>query len=188
MERAAALARDRPLAGLVVVAAAIGVASGIKSLDNGAVGESARGYDLMAEHGAWPAAREYGYLHSETLTTSAPAFQAAIFGREDADGPFARQRPGSACARHGGRPSSQAQWTHPISVEALRASVLAAGAAHRRCSGRGDRRHLRERRARSRREPRPAGAPSCSRARGRCWSALRVRSSRRPRSSRYCSG
>ena len=64
--------------GFVVVAAAIGVASGIKSLDNGAVGESARGYDLMAEHQAWPAAREYGYLHSDTLSTSAPAFRAAI--------------------------------------------------------------------------------------------------------------
>jgi uncharacterized membrane protein YdfJ with MMPL/SSD domain len=113
----------------VVVAAAVGIASGIKSLDNGAVGESARGYDLMAEHQAWPAAREYGYLHSETLTATAPAFRAAIV---DVKTRMSRSLGNIRVElAHDGRTAVvSGQWTHPIDVAALRASVLAASRAH----------------------------------------------------------
>jgi uncharacterized membrane protein YdfJ with MMPL/SSD domain len=62
----------------VAVALVLGVAAGTKELQNGAVGESARGYTLMDEHGAWPPAREYGYIHSERLTAGDPPFRAAI--------------------------------------------------------------------------------------------------------------
>src|SRR5438552_15819520 len=64
----------------VVLALALGVATGTKSLQNGAVGESARGYALMDEHRAWPPAREYGYVHSDTLEASDDAFQGAALG------------------------------------------------------------------------------------------------------------
>jgi uncharacterized membrane protein YdfJ with MMPL/SSD domain len=64
--------------GFVVAALALGAAAGTKELQNGAVGESARGYALMDEHGAWPPAREYGYIHSATLTVGDPEFRAAI--------------------------------------------------------------------------------------------------------------
>jgi uncharacterized membrane protein YdfJ with MMPL/SSD domain len=113
----------------VVVAAAAGIASGIKSLDNGAVGESARGYDLMAEHQAWPAAREYGYLHSETLATSAPAFRATIL---DVKTRMSRSLGNIQVelARDGRTAVVSGRLTHPIAVDALRASVLAASAAH----------------------------------------------------------
>ncbi len=62
----------------VVAVVALAAVGGTKELDNGAVGESARGYSLMDEHQLWPWPRELGYLHSDTLTTEAPAFRAAI--------------------------------------------------------------------------------------------------------------
>src|SRR5436189_3832033 len=62
----------------VVLAVAALAATGTESLQNGAVGESARGYSLLDEHQAWPPAREYGYLHSDTLQTDDPAFRAAV--------------------------------------------------------------------------------------------------------------
>jgi uncharacterized membrane protein YdfJ with MMPL/SSD domain len=46
----------------VAAAGAIGFATGIKSLQNGAVGESARGYELIDEHQAYGPSREYGYV------------------------------------------------------------------------------------------------------------------------------
>ena len=55
-----------------VVAVAAMVATGTDSLQNGSVGESARGYTLMDEHpGAWPPEREYAYIHSDTSTFAA---------------------------------------------------------------------------------------------------------------------
>src|SRR5262245_24137169 len=62
----------------VAAAVAVGVVTGTESLQNGAVGESARGYTLMDEHRAYTPAREYGYLHSDTLRTADPRFTAAI--------------------------------------------------------------------------------------------------------------
>src|SRR5205809_1048450 len=53
-------------------------ATGTQSLENGSVGESARGYALMDQHQAWPPAREYGYLHSDTLTVGSAGFRSAI--------------------------------------------------------------------------------------------------------------
>jgi uncharacterized membrane protein YdfJ with MMPL/SSD domain len=64
--------------GFVAVAIALGAAAGTKELENGAVGESARGYALMDAHGAWPPAREYGFLHSDRYSAGDPPFRAAI--------------------------------------------------------------------------------------------------------------
>jgi len=62
----------------VVVAVAAMVATGTDSLQNGSVGESARGYTLMDEHpGAWPPEREYASIHSDTLRASDKEFQSA---------------------------------------------------------------------------------------------------------------
>ena len=54
------------------------VSTGTKTLQNGAVGESARGYELMDANNLWPPPREIAYLHSATLTTADPAFRAAV--------------------------------------------------------------------------------------------------------------
>ena len=51
--------------------------TGSKPLQNGAVGESARGYALMNSRQVGLPQNEYAYLHSDSLTTSSPAFQAA---------------------------------------------------------------------------------------------------------------
>src|SRR5436189_2674434 len=48
----------------VVAAIALGAISGTKTLDNGAVGESARGYTIMNEHRLWGPPRELAYLHA----------------------------------------------------------------------------------------------------------------------------
>ena len=62
----------------VALAIAAGVATGTDSLQNGAVGESARGYALMDRHHAWTPAREYAYLHSDSLSTDDRGFRKAI--------------------------------------------------------------------------------------------------------------
>ena len=62
----------------VAVAVAFGIATGTESLENGAVGESARGYSMLDAKQLWPAPREIAYLHSSTWTESRPAFRAAI--------------------------------------------------------------------------------------------------------------
>src|ERR1041385_5409071 len=62
----------------VVLAVAALAATGTESLNNGAVGESERGYTLMDEHQAWPPAREYGYVHSDRLSVDSPVFRSAI--------------------------------------------------------------------------------------------------------------
>jgi uncharacterized membrane protein YdfJ with MMPL/SSD domain len=113
----------------VVAVGAAGVATGIESLGNGAVGESARGYDLIDEHQAYGPAREYGYVHSDTLTASDPAFTAAVrdvTARMSGDLGDIQVR--TARDRHA--VLVVGQWTHPYDVDKLRASVLAAGRAH----------------------------------------------------------
>src|SRR5436190_17899448 len=49
----------------VVAAIALGAITGTKTLDNGAVGESARGYAVMDRYDLWGPGRELAYLHSE---------------------------------------------------------------------------------------------------------------------------
>jgi len=45
---------------------ALGAISGTKTLDNGAVGESARGYAIMNEHELWGLPHELAYLHARS--------------------------------------------------------------------------------------------------------------------------
>ena len=62
----------------VVIAVALAVLTGTKSLQNGAVGESARGYTLIDRHQAWPPTREYGYVHDDALIVGDRGFDRAI--------------------------------------------------------------------------------------------------------------
>lgn len=62
----------------VALALAGAAATGTKSLSNGSVGESARGYNLMSAYGVWPPSVEYGYVHSGTLRASEPPFRSAL--------------------------------------------------------------------------------------------------------------
>jgi uncharacterized membrane protein YdfJ with MMPL/SSD domain len=62
----------------VVACVAIGVATGTRSLDNGAVGESGRGNALADAHDVWPQQSDYGYVHSAERIADDPAFRAAV--------------------------------------------------------------------------------------------------------------
>jgi RND superfamily putative drug exporter len=62
----------------VAVAVAAMVATGTETLENGAVGESARGYQLLDANNLWPPPREIAYLHSTTLTVDETPFRAAV--------------------------------------------------------------------------------------------------------------
>src|SRR5213079_3717382 len=50
--------------GIVTACVVLGAISGTKTLDNGAVGESARGYAIMNAHRLWGPGRELAYLHA----------------------------------------------------------------------------------------------------------------------------
>ncbi len=65
---------------LVFVVAAVGALAltGIKQLQSGTTGESARAETMMKSHQSRPTQHEYAYLHSDTLRTANPAFQTAI--------------------------------------------------------------------------------------------------------------
>jgi uncharacterized membrane protein YdfJ with MMPL/SSD domain len=114
----------------VAVAVAAAVATGTESLENGAVGESARGYALMDRHAAWPPTREYGYVRSDTLDAGDPAFRTAVADVS------ARMRKGLG----GGEPQTRvSRDRHGVLVAAIvrrqfpdgfRDSVLAAQRAH----------------------------------------------------------
>jgi uncharacterized membrane protein YdfJ with MMPL/SSD domain len=113
----------------VALAIAAGVATGTDSLQNGAVGESARGYALMDRHHAWTPAREYAYLHSDSLSTDDPGFRKTIADVE------VRMTQGL-----GSRPTVQVDGDHHSALVtgfvrkysgSFRKSVLAAGADNR---------------------------------------------------------
>src|SRR5215472_18172975 len=61
----------------VVGCVAAGAAAGTKTLSNGLVGESARGYAVMGQYGL-PPPREHVYLHGTVLVSSDPGFAAAV--------------------------------------------------------------------------------------------------------------
>jgi RND superfamily putative drug exporter len=62
----------------VVTCVALLAVTGSKSLQSGAVGESARAESMLRSHKARPAQHEYAYLHSSALRASDPAFRTAI--------------------------------------------------------------------------------------------------------------
>ena len=62
----------------VVAAAAALTLTGSKQLQNGAVGQSARGYTLMNDHRLGAPPEEYVYLHSNSLDTTSSVFRAAV--------------------------------------------------------------------------------------------------------------
>ncbi len=118
---------------IAFVSLALGAAAGTgtKSLWNGSVGESARGYDLMNDHGVWPPSVEYGYVHSATLRAGQPAFRSALADVE------ARMQTGFGGQtetrispdRHSAIVIDTPQVV-PSAIRSTRASVLAAAQAH----------------------------------------------------------
>ena len=114
----------------VAVAVAAMAATGTDSLQNGAIGESARGYALIEKHLAGPPDREYGYVHSATLRAEQDEFQGAAL---EVAAAMREELGGEARFRRSADHHSVLvvfQVTRPFSVDALRAAVLAAGRGH----------------------------------------------------------
>ena len=62
----------------VIACLAAGAVTGTKTLANGAVGQSARGYSIMDQEGLWGPPRELAYIHAPAGSADRPAFRAAI--------------------------------------------------------------------------------------------------------------
>ena len=109
----------------VGVCLALGAISGTKTLDNGAVGESARGYAIMNKHRLWGPGRELAYLH----TRHAPVPRAAI---RDVERRFRALGLAPELKLSPDRRSAVvvAEVTRQSAVERIRAAVATAARAH----------------------------------------------------------
>ena len=109
----------------VVVCLALGLISGTKTLDNGAVGESARGYAIMNKDGLWGPAHEVAYLHARR----APVPRAAI---ADVAQRFRRLGLAPELKLSADQRSAVVlvALTRPVAVERIRAAAVAAARAH----------------------------------------------------------
>jgi RND superfamily putative drug exporter len=113
----------------VVVAIGAAIATGTEKLENGAIGESARGYSMLDHNRLWPYPREVAYLHSDTLRTSDPAFRSAIrdvVRRVDAGG----VRVAAPQRSRDGQSAVVVVTLLNTTAEEVRSSVLAAAPAH----------------------------------------------------------
>ena len=109
----------------VVFCLALGVISGTKTLDNGAVGESARGYAIMDRDGLWDPAHELAYLHARRAPVPRPAI-ADVARRFRALG-LAPELKVSADRRSA---VVLVPLTRQVTVERIRAAVAAVARAH----------------------------------------------------------
>ena len=118
-----------------VIAAVIALSlTGSKPLDNGAVGQSARGYALMDAHRLGLPPGEYVYVHSDSLTAGSPAFRTAV----DAVDRAMRAAIGSgvnvSVARDQHSALVSATVTRPFDEPAVGAAVASANTANRAVS------------------------------------------------------
>ncbi|HEX6699667.1 MAG TPA: MMPL family transporter, partial [Gaiellaceae bacterium] len=109
----------------VAAAVAFGALSGTKTLDNGAVGESARGYAIMDQNRLWGPGRELAYIHAP----STPVPRAAI---RDVERRFRALglTPELKLSANGHSAVVSAELTRAVAVDAIRAAVAGAAKAH----------------------------------------------------------
>jgi RND superfamily putative drug exporter len=109
----------------VAACLALGAISGTKTLDNGAVGESARGYAIMNKYDLWGPGRELAYLHARR----APVPRAAI---RDVEGRFRALglAPELKLAADGHSAVVVVQLTRKVATDRIRAAVAAAAYQH----------------------------------------------------------
>jgi uncharacterized membrane protein YdfJ with MMPL/SSD domain len=118
-----------------VIAAVIALSlTGSKPLDNGAVGQSARGYALMDAHRLGLAPDEYVYLHSDSPTVGSPAFRTAIGAVDRAMRAAIGSGVNVSVARDQHSALVSATVTRPFDEAAVDATVASANAAHRAVS------------------------------------------------------
>jgi RND superfamily putative drug exporter len=114
----------------VAAASCAMVLAGSKQLENGAVGESARGYAAMDAHQAWPRPQLYARLHSDTRTAGAAAFRVATHDVAARMRSIGGLPPTVAVSRDG----HSVLVTEPVPrlerFDALQAQIAAAARAH----------------------------------------------------------
>ena len=114
-----------------VVAAVIALSlTGSKPLDNGAVGESARGYALMDSHQLGLPQTEYAYLHSTSLNTDDAGFRAATDQVAARMGTALGGRPLISVSRDGHAALVTVTPTRQPDLAGLEGAVAAIGAGH----------------------------------------------------------
>ncbi|HET8743949.1 MAG TPA: MMPL family transporter [Gaiella sp.] len=113
----------------VVLCVALGAVTGTKTLSNGAVGESARGYSVMDANDLWGPPRELAYLHSDTAAVASPGFASAI---RDVRRRFAGLglRTSTTASADGHSAIVVAAIDRPVPLERIQATVAAAARAH----------------------------------------------------------
>ena len=104
--------------------------TGSKPLDNGAVGESARGYALMDSHQLGLPTHEYAYLHRDAMTASGPEFRASIGEVATRMGAVLDGRPRISVSRDNHAALLTAQVTRPFDTPRLETSVATVAASH----------------------------------------------------------
>ena len=104
--------------------------TGSKPLENGAVGQSARGYALMDSHRLGLPPDEYVYLHSDSLRDGSPTFQAAIDAVDRAMRDAIGAGVSVAVSRDQHSALVSASVTRPFDEAAVNAAVEAVGTAH----------------------------------------------------------
>jgi len=104
--------------------------TGSKPLENGAVGQSARGYALMDSHRLGLPPHEYVYLHSDSLRDGSPTFQAAIEAVDRAMRDAIGGGVSVAVSRDQHSALVSATVTRPFDEAVFNAAVEAVGTAH----------------------------------------------------------
>src|SRR5947208_8415164 len=111
--------------GFVAGCVVLGAISGTRTLDNGAVGESARGYAIMNEHRLWGPPRELAYLHARRgPVPSTVTRDVERRFRELGLAPELKRSPDGHSA------VVVAELRRHVRVEQIRAAVAAAARAH----------------------------------------------------------
>jgi uncharacterized membrane protein YdfJ with MMPL/SSD domain len=109
----------------VVACVALGAISGTKTLENGAVGESARGYAIMNKHQLWGPGRELAYLHTPHASVPRGAIR-DVERRYQAVG----LAPEVRLSTDGRSAVVAVELKRNVGVERIRAAVAAAARAH----------------------------------------------------------
>jgi uncharacterized membrane protein YdfJ with MMPL/SSD domain len=113
----------------VIACVTIGAATGTKTLANGAVGESARGYSIIDQQGLQLPTHELAYVHTTTIGAHSPAFAAAI---SDVERRFNALGLNTTATVSSDRRAAVAVTTidRPIAISRLRSAVAAVQRAH----------------------------------------------------------
>jgi uncharacterized membrane protein YdfJ with MMPL/SSD domain len=109
----------------VVICVALGAISGTRTLDNGAVGESARGYGILDKNRLWGPGRELAYIHARR----GPMPKSAILNVEQRFRSLGLT-PELKRSADGRSAVVIAELTREVPVEHIRAAVAAEARAH----------------------------------------------------------